>query len=55
MIIKRGFHRFRTANGEVVEGPLVVETTEEGKFLSYHLLCQEEPFTEWVGGTFVHL
>ena len=52
MIIKRGYHRLRTAEGRVVEGPLVVETSEEGRFLSYHLLEQEEESTEWVGGEF---
>ena len=50
MIIKRGYHRLKTSEGRVVEGPLVVETTEEGVFLSYHLLEKEEEATEWVGG-----
>ena len=52
MTIKRGYHRIKTADGEIINGPLVVETSEEGKLLSYHLLCQEEPDTEWVGGEF---
>lgn len=52
MTIKRGYHRIKTADGEIINGPLVVVTSEEGKLLSYHLLCQEEPDTEWVGGEF---
>jgi len=52
MIIKRGYHRMKTSKGRVVEGPLVVETTKEGIFLSYHLLQREEAATEWIGGTY---
>jgi hypothetical protein len=52
MMIKRGYHRLRTAEGRVVEGPLVVVTSIDGHFLSYHLLLQEEEATEWVGGEF---
>lgn len=52
MIIKRGYHRLITVNGISVEGPLVVETTKDGKFLSYHMLRQEEDSTEWVGGIY---
>lgn len=51
-MIKRGYHRFRTLKGRVVEGPLVVELTEDGTLLSYHLLEQEEEATEWIGGEF---
>lgn len=53
MTIKRGYHRIKTADGEIINGPLVVKTSEDGKLLSYHLLCQEEPNTEWVGGSLV--
>ena len=53
MIIKRGYHRMQAADGQIVEGPLVVEIEEDGTLLSYHSLHQEEPFTEWVGGTFI--
>lgn len=53
MIIKRGYHRLRTSEGRVVEGPLVVELAEDDSFLSYHLLEKEEEATEWVGGTFL--
>lgn len=42
----------QTADGKFINGPLVVETSEDGRFLSYHPLCQEEPDTEWVGGGF---
>lgn len=50
MIIKRGYHRLKTSEGRVVEGPLVVELAEDDSFLSYHLLKKEEEATEWVGG-----
>lgn len=50
MIIKRGYHRLKTLEGRVVEGPLVVELAEDNSFLSYHLLEKEEEATEWVGG-----
>ncbi|MBR4644598.1 MAG: hypothetical protein IKO73_05515 [Bacteroidaceae bacterium] len=50
--MKRGYHRLITAEGKVVEGPLVVEFSDDGALLSYHLLKQEEPATEWVGGVF---
>jgi hypothetical protein len=44
----------QTAEGQIIEGPLVVELKEDGTFLSYHILQQEEPATEWVGGTYVN-
>jgi len=52
MIFKRAYHRIQTAEDQIIEGPLVVEFEEDGTFLSYHLLQQEEPATEWVGGTY---
>lgn len=52
MIVRRGYHRMQNAEGLIIEGPLVVELTEDGTMLSYHLLQNEEPSTEWVGGTF---
>lgn len=51
-MIRRGFHRLRTPEGRVVEGPLVVELQEDGTLLSYHPLVREEEATEWIGGTF---
>lgn len=53
MIIKRAYHRIQTSDGQMVEGPLVVEMEEDGTFLSYHQLRQEEAATEWIGGTFI--
>ena len=49
MIIKRGYHRLKTVEGCIIEGPM----TYDGVFLSYHSLHQEEATTEWVGGTFI--
>lgn len=54
MTVKRAYHRMQTADGQIIEGPLVVETEEDGTFRSYHLLRQEEAATEWLGGTFVN-
>lgn len=54
MTIKRGYHRMKTPKGRVVDGPLVVETTKEGVFLSYHFLHREEADTEWIGGTYLN-
>jgi hypothetical protein len=53
MIIKRGYHRLKTVEGCIIEGPIVIEMTDDGVFLSYHSLQQEEATTEWVGGTFI--
>ncbi|MBQ8454658.1 MAG: hypothetical protein IJ537_04855 [Bacteroidaceae bacterium] len=50
--MKRAYHDIRLPDGTVKKGPLVVETDDEGRFLAWHLLLQEEPFTEWVGGTY---
>ena len=52
MTVKRGYHRLRTLDGRVVEGPLVLELAEDGTLLSYHPLRQEEPETEWIGGDY---
>ena len=54
MIVKRAYHRIQTTDGQVLEGPVVVELDENGNYLSHHILQQEEPATEWVGGTFVN-
>jgi len=35
-----------------VEGPLVVELSEDGSLLSYHPFRGEEAYTEWVGGEY---
>jgi len=51
-MIKQGYHILKTAEGSVVDGPLVVELTEDGKVLSYRPLIQEEEATEWIGGEF---
>lgn len=44
------YHKLELPDGRLIEGPVVVETDEEGHILSWHLLKGEEPFTEWVGG-----
>ena len=51
MTIKRAYHRLRRKDGQVINGPLVVVSDEDNRFLSYHPLQQEEETTVWVGGT----
>ena len=50
--MKRAYHDIILPDGIHRHGPVVVETDEEGRFLSWHHLKEEEPFTEWVGGTY---
>ena len=66
--MKRAYHDILLPDGTLQQGPVVVETDAEGRFLSWHLLeaeeppapevlskwCSstEEPFTEWLGGTY---
>lgn len=67
--MKRAYHDILLPDGTLQQGPVVVETDEEGRFLGWHLLGEsippspeaphkwsasaEEPFTEWIGGTYV--
>ena len=50
--MKRGYHDILLPDGTLQQGPVVVETDAEGRLLSWHQLEEEEPFTEWVGGTY---
>lgn len=50
--VKHAYHDILLADGTLHRGPVVVETEADGKFLSWYPLEQEEPFTEWVGGTY---
>ena len=50
--MRRAYHDIRLSDGTVQSGPIIVETDEEGRLLRWHKLQAEEPFTEWVGGTF---
>lgn len=52
MMKQRAYHKLTLENGTIVHGPLVVCFDDDEKFLSWHLLEREEPFTEWVGGHF---
>lgn len=51
--MKRAYHEIILLDGTKCQGPVVVETDEEGHICSWHKLEDEEPFTEWIGGTFV--
>ena len=50
--MKAAYHDILLADGTLRRGPIVVETDDDGCFLRWHLLEAEEPFTEWVGGTY---
>lgn len=50
--MRRAYHRIKLRDGNVVEGPVVVETDENGSLVSWHPLLKEEPLTEWVGGCY---
>ena len=45
-----GCHHLFLPNGQQVD-MAVVEVDEEGRYVTHHSLCGEEPFVEWVGGT----
>ena len=51
--MKRAYHDICLPNGDLQHGPVVVETDDKGDFLGWHQLQGEEPFTEWVGGTYI--
>ena len=46
-----GYHHLILPDGRQVD-MAVVELDEEGRYVSHHVLVGEEPFVEWVGGTF---
>lgn len=50
--MKHGYHRLLLSGDRRITGPLVVETTRDGKFAGWHLLRGEEPFVEWKGGDY---
>ncbi|MCR5849775.1 MAG: hypothetical protein K6G92_03570 [Bacteroidaceae bacterium] len=50
--MKRAYHDILLPDGTRHRGPVVVETDDEDRLLSWHLLDGEEPFTEWVGGIY---
>jgi len=50
--LKRAYHDILLPDGTLQQGPVVVETDSEGRFLSWHKLEQEEAQTEWLGGTY---
>ena len=51
--MRRAYHDILMPDGTLRKGPIVVETDADGRFVGWHVLLQEEPFTEWVGGTYV--
>lgn len=50
--MKRAYHDILLTDGTLLAGPVVVETNRDGSTVGWHLLEAEEPFTEWVGGTY---
>lgn len=51
MTRKLAYHHIVLPDGNR-EDMVVVEVDEQGHYLSHHALQGEEPFVEWVGGTF---
>lgn len=51
MYSRKAYNQILLPDGTIVPGPVVVEFYEDGTY-SYHPLTAEEPFTEWIGGTF---
>ena len=49
---KRAYHDILLPDGTLHQGPIVVETDREGHVVGWHEMQGEEPFTEWIGGTF---
>lgn len=50
--MKRGFHRLQMADGRIFH-QVVIEFDKQANMLAWHELQGEEPFVEWVGGTYV--
>lgn len=50
--MKRAYHEILLSDGTIRQGPVVVETDEKGQMCDWHTMQDEEPFTEWIGGTF---
>ncbi len=48
---KRGYHHLLLPDGREVHHVVVVFTDEDTP-LSWHPLCGEEPFVEWLGGIY---
>ena len=44
--MKRAYHDILFKDGTLHRGPVIVETDNEGHFLSWHPLTEEEPFTD---------
>ena len=51
---RKAYNRMILDDGQIVEGPVVVVMDDEEHPLEWHLLLQEEPATEWIGGTYAH-
>ena len=50
--MKRAYHDILLPDGTLQRGPVVVETSTDNQLICWHRLEQEEPFTEWIGGTY---
>ena len=50
--MKRAYHDILLPDGTLQKGPIVVETDKFGRIINWHKLEKEEPFTEWIGGTY---
>lgn len=50
--MKRAYHDIILSDGTRHQGPVVAETDSDGRLTGWHKLQEEEPFTEWIGGTY---
>lgn len=53
--MKVAYHRLLLPDGQMVEGPVVVETDAENRFVAWQPLHGEEAGTLWRGGTYTLL
>lgn len=47
----KAYHRLRTADSHILEGPIAAGFDTQGNITGWHKLRCEEPFTIWMGGT----
>ena len=50
--MKRAYHDILLPDGTLRRGPVTVETDDDGNLVGWHQILEEEPFTEWIGGTY---
>lgn len=49
---QKAYHRIQWPDGQTEEGPVVVLTDTDGRYMQHYPLRAEQAQTEWVGGTY---